>query len=243
MHTCRTFFLAALGFITLYAAPTRAQDSDNVPKVNSDAKRVAIVPLGNKDGTDGAREKSMTALRTLLENQNYRVVEGDTVKKAYEEATGETPGVKDKLLTLRDKDLLAVGRTLKVDFVIAANLRWHTKSIYVFPTLRTKADCTVDALVVDVAKAEVVIEKTNIQRNSENKNAAAGVIAVLGGLGYGAISGGPKTPPQTVSAVNALYVALEEFVGTKKGPHKINEDKKPAKIAKQGKTNAKSEDK
>ncbi len=229
MPTRRTFCLAALGLVALSAFPARAQDANESPRVSSDAKRVAIVPFGNRDGTDGARDKSLTALRTLLEKQNYRVIEGDTVKKAYEEASGETAGVKDKLLTLRDKDLLEVGRALKVDFVVAANLRWHTKSIYVFPTLRTKADCTVDALVVDVAKAEVVIEKTNIQRNSENKNSAAGVVAVLGGLGYGAISGGPKTPPQTVSAVNALYAALEDFIGTKKGPHKIDEDKKVSK--------------
>ena len=217
---CLTVLLTAwmLGLAGLTAS--RADDTVTVP---ADAPRVAVVPFGNQDGTDGAREKCAAALRTFIEKRGYRVVEGDWVKKAYEDATGETPGSKDKTLTLRDKDLLKVGRALKVDYVIGANLKWHTKSIYVFPTLRTKAECAVDALVVNVGKAEVVLEKHDIKKNSENKNQAAGVVAVLGGLGYGAISGGPKTPPQTKAGVNALYTALEEFVGVSSGPRKISD--------------------
>ena len=219
------FWLACAAWMLCACTLSRAQDT---PVVASDAPRVAVIPFGNMDGTDGAREKCAAALRTFLEKRGYRVIEGDSVKRAYEEATGETPGAKDKMLTLRDKDLLKVGRSLKVDYVIGANLHWHTKSIYVFPTLRTKADCAVDALVVNVEKAEVTLDKHDVKKDSENKNQAAGVAAVLGGLGYGAISGGPKTPPQTKAGVTALYAALEEFVGVSSGPRKISdkEDKK-----------------
>lgn len=212
--------------LLLMALPLAARADDDPPSVSSDAKKVAVIPLGNKDGTDGAREKTAAALRTFLEKHGYRVIEGDSVKKAYEEAAGETPGAKDKLLTLRDKDLLKVGRALKVDYVVAGNLTWHTKSIYVFPSLRTKADCTADGMVVDVEKAEVTVDKRHINKDSENKNTAAGVVAVLGGLGYGVLSGGPKTPPQTVAGVKAIYAALEEFLGATTGPHKIEDDDK-----------------
>lgn len=219
-YVCLTVLLMV--WMLAFAGLTMSRADDEV-KVSADAPRVAVIPFGNQDGTDGAREKCASALRIFIEKRGYRVVEGESVKKAYEDATGETPGSKDKMLTLRDKDLLKVGRTLKVDYVIGANLKWHTKSIYVFPTLRTKADCSVDALVVNVSKAEVVLDKHDVKKDSENKNAAAGVAAVLGGLGYGAISGGPKTPPQTKAGVTALYTALEEFVGTSSGPRKIND--------------------
>ena len=219
-------WMACAVWMLCAVAMSRAQDA---PTVASDAPRVAVIPFGNMDGTDGAREKCAAALRTLIEKRGYRVLEGDSVKKAYEEATGETPGAKDKMLTLRDKDLLKVGRALKVDYVIAANLKWHTKSVYVFPTLRTKADCSVDALVVNVEKAEVTLDKHDVKKDSENKNAAAGVAAVLVGLGYGAISGGPKTPPQTKAGVNALYAALEDFIGVSNGPRKISDKDEKSK--------------
>ena len=77
--------------------------------------------------------------------------------------------------------------------------------------------------MVNVDKSEVTLDKHDVKKDSENKNSAAGVVAVLGGLGYGAISGGPKTPPQTKAGVNALYTALEEFVGVASGPRKIND--------------------
>ncbi len=213
-------WLACAAWLLCAGVASRAQDT---PTLASDAPRVAVVPFGNMDGTDGAREKCAAALRTFMEKRGYRVIEGDSVKKAYEDATGETPGAKDKILTLRDKDLLKIGRALKVDYVVGANMKWHTKSIYVFPTLRTKADCTVDALVVNVEKAEVTLDKHGVTKDSENKNQIAGVAAVLGGLGYGAISGGPKTPPQTKAGVTALYTALEEFVGVSSGPRKISD--------------------
>lgn len=220
MISRRTALLAALVFA---AMPLCALADDDSPNIAADAKKVAVIPLGNKDGTDGAREKTASGLRKLLEKRGFRVLEGDSVKKAYEDSVGETPGAKDKLLTLRDKDLLKVGRALKVDYVIAGNLVWHTKSIYVFPSLRTKADCTADGMVVDVSKAEVIVEKHEVKRDSENKNTAAGVASVVFGLGYGVLSGGPKTPPQAVSGIKALYAALEEFLTDPKGPHKIDE--------------------
>ena len=125
--------MALMAWILFVAGLSATRADDPPANVPADAPRVAVIPFGNSEGTDGAREKCASALRTFIEKRGYRVVEGDEVKRAYDAATGETSGSKDKMLTLRDKDLLKVGRALKVNFVIGANLKWHTKSIYVFP--------------------------------------------------------------------------------------------------------------
>lgn len=216
--------LLYISLLLIVARPMMAQ-SQAAPQESADeVKRVAVVPLGNKDGTDGARERSAVALRKLLEKSGYKVIEGDSVRQAYEEIVGETPGMRDKLIVMRDRDLLKIGRKLKVDFVVAVNAVWHTKSIYVFPTLRTKATCTVDAMLIDVSQAVVEIDRKNVTRDSENKNTAAAVASAVTYLGAGVVSGGPKTPPQILAATKAMYAALEEFLTPKLERRKIDGD-------------------
>ncbi len=210
--------------LALAGAPSIARAQDDATNLQPDIKKVAVIPIGNKDGTEGAREKTAVALRKFLERKGCKIIEGESVRKAYEEIVGETPGTRDKLVALNDKDLLRVGRSLNVDYIVALNLRWHTKSIYVFPTLRTKADCTADAVVVDVARSEVTLDKRNVKADSENKNLGAAVAAAFTYLGAGAVSGGPKTPPQTLSGVKAVYAALEPFLVPATIPRKIESD-------------------
>lgn len=199
----------------------RQEEGNNLPP---DVRKVAVIPLGNMDGTTGAREKTAVALRKFLERKGCKIIEGESVRKAYEEIVGETPGSRDKLIPMNDKDILKVGRSLNVDYILAVNLKWHTKSIYVFPTLRTKADCTADAIVVDVARAEVTLDRRNVKADSENKNLGSAVAAAFTYLSAGAVSGGPKTPPQTLAGVKAVYASLEPFLVPATLPRKIDTD-------------------
>jgi len=203
-------------------APAVARAQDNGAPAEQEPKRVAVIPLGNKDGTETAREHTAVALRKFLEKRGCRVIEGESVRKAFEEAAGETPGMKDKLISLNERELLKVGRALNVDYVVALNLKWHTKSIYVFPTLRTKADCVADGMIIDVAKSEVALDRRNVRADSENKNMASAVAAAFTYLGAGAVSGGPKTPPQTIAGVKAVYADLEDFLKPPTSPRKID---------------------
>ncbi|MFZ4507216.1 MAG: hypothetical protein ACOYON_05900 [Fimbriimonas sp.] len=184
-------------------------------------RQVALLPWALKDGTETADKTARDMVRTLLEKSNYEVLPEVRTKTAWEEGLklspikGELEG-KDALPELPGaKDLLALGKLMGVDLVCAGRAVWHTKSVWVGLGPKTKADCTVDVLIVDVKKEEVVLDAKGIKSDSTKKEKGLETAgALLLSFGITGLSGGPKTPHQQRAAQNAISLAMEPWLRT-----------------------------
>ena len=120
------------------------------------------------------------------------------------------------------QELLRLGKAMGVDFVTAGRAKWHTRSIWVGLGPKTKATCTVDLIIIDVNKAEVVLEAKNVSADSHKRETTAEIAAtILINIGFTALSGGPKTPHQQKSARAAISEAMEPWLKINVRPQSI----------------------
>jgi hypothetical protein len=222
---------AALGLLQTPSSPQPIQDPAST-SVGS-TRKVALLPWCLKDGTDTAMETARDVTHKLFEGVNYEVLPEVRTKTVWEDDMG-FPKLK---LTANGseaypdlpspKELLALGQKMNVDIVCAGRARWHTKSIWVSMGPKTKADCTVDVLIVDVAKQEVVLDAKEIKSDSTRKEQALetfGSLFIAGGITM--FSGGPKTPHQKHAAANAIALAMAPWLQTAaQSSHKIIDSK------------------
>jgi hypothetical protein len=114
-----------------------------------------------------------------------------------------------------DVVMLALGKALGADIVCAGNARWHTKSVWVTLGPKTKADCTVDVMIVNVKSEEIEQDAKNVKADSTRKEAGLETAAsLLISMGFTALSGGPKTPHQQRAAQIAIGLAMEPWLKT-----------------------------
>ncbi|CAN5458029.1 hypothetical protein BH11ARM2_BH11ARM2_17630 [soil metagenome] len=179
---------------------------------------IAVLPIAMKEGTETARETVQKTFKDLLEKSGNQIVEGPSVVAAWQNL-GQKPFDEDiegdetypEMPT--PKDLLSLGKKLKVDYVLASRLKWHTKSVWVGLGPKTKADCTIDVTIVDVKKSEISLNATDVKTDStkkENGLAAAGALLVT--PLFTVVSGGPKTPHQQRAGQLAVAKALEPWL-------------------------------
>lgn len=187
----------------------------------SGAPKVAIIPWGFNGGTETAVETAQKALIKLFEKQGYEALPQAQVNSCWKNDLGhDIPSTEaseqDPVVPLpTPKEALEVGRKLGADFVCAGRLRWHTKSIWVGLGPKTKADATIDTFLVDVAKQEVILEAKEAKSGSIRKEKGLETAAaIFVSFGVTAFSGGPKTPHQQQSAVQAIAVAFDPWVKT-----------------------------
>jgi hypothetical protein len=184
-------------------------------------RRVALLPWTLRDGTETAQKTARDMVQTLFEKVNYEVVPPVRTKTIWEEQLGNAKvvDVVDSKGTYPElpsaKSLLALGRKMGVDLVCAGRASWHTKSVWVALGPKTKADCTVDVIIVDVAKEEVALDAKGVK--SDNTRTEKGIetaASLFISMGFTALSGGPKTPHQQKSAQNAISLAMEPWLKT-----------------------------
>jgi hypothetical protein len=121
------------------------------------------------------------------------------------------------------KDMLALGKSLGVDYVVAYKCKWHAKTIVQILGLKTKADCESTFVIVDVKKAEVVYNPGPIKVDSEKKfsgSEVAGTLLLTPLVTFA--SGGPKTPHMKRAAQASVLTALEEWAKI----HRPNQNRK-----------------
>ena len=183
-------------------------------------RTVAIVPWTLSKGTKTAEKTAKDTVVALFTGAGQTVVPesvtNDFWVKEFGSARethvytkeGEAPA---PLPT--PQELLKLGRAMGVDFVTAGRAKWHTRSIWVGLGPKTKATCTVDMIIIDVNKAEIVLEAKNVSADSHKRETAAETAAaILINIGFTALSGGPKTPHQQKSARTAISEAMEPWL-------------------------------
>lgn len=210
--------------VTLAIFGTQTQTQTTPPQEKAGpapVRRVALIPWSLRDGTDTAQKTAREMVQSLFEKVNFEVVPPVRTKTIWEEDMG-MPRLKE-VVTGKDtypdlpspKDLLALGKKMQVDLVCVGRASWHTKSVWVTLGPKTKADCTIDMLIIDVAKEEVVLDAKGVKSDSTRTEKGIETAASLFiSMGFTALSGGPKTPHQQKSAQNAISLAMEPWLKT-----------------------------
>ena len=175
-------------------------------------RTVALVPLSMIKGTDGAKKSTREYLESVLTKSGFEIVPQARTVAAWSEM-GCAPFDEEKAKELpamaTDKELLALGEKMDVDFVITGRATWHTRSIWVSLGPKTKSDCTVDLMIVDVRKKEVALDAKAVKMDSTAKESAGATAAsVLVTPLFTALSGGPKTPHESRAGALAIAKAI-----------------------------------
>src|SRR5205823_6457464 len=100
---------------------------------------------------------------------------------------------------------------------------WHTKSVWIGLGPKTKSDCTVDVLIVDVRSEEVALDAKQVKMDSTAKEdtlKALGSVFVSGL--FTVVSGGPKTPHEQRAVQLATAKAMEPWLIQHLKPAKID---------------------
>jgi hypothetical protein len=169
--------------------------------------------------TDSARETAKNTIQAVFTKTNYEILPETRAKRIWEEEMGRpaldlTPVGENDLKPLpTPKDLLELGQRMGATLVCAGRAKWHTKSIWVSLGPKTKADCTVDLILVDVAAKEVVFQADGVKADStKSESGLESAGAILVSMGITSLSGGPKTPHQKRAAAVAILSAFEPWM-------------------------------
>ena len=208
----------SLMYAVLLAACTAAAIAQDKPKT------IAVLPFAMAKGTDGAKKATKDYLNDVLTKAGFEIVSEARTTTAWK-GLGQTVDYDDKkdLPPLPPaKALLALGEKMGTDYVLAARAMWHTKSVWVSLGPKTKSDCTVDMMIVDVGKKEVALDAKGVKMDSTAKEdalKAAGTI-LLTPL-FTVVSGGPKTPHETRAGVLAVAKAISPWLPISQAGKKI----------------------
>ena len=212
--------------------PCSAQNAqDNKPIDESSEARadtpetVAVLPWIYENGTPGARIAAKEFLETTLtksqffREDSFQMIPDARVTMTWTTDIRHDPGSKRTGLPT-PKDLLKLGEKLGADWVITGHALWHTRSVWIGLGPKTKSDCTVDMMIVDVRKKELSLDARNVKMASaprENPLKAATTI-LLGFVGakglfsstlpLTVLSGGPKTPCERSAVQSAIAKAI-----------------------------------
>ncbi len=219
--------LLAAGLIIAALSPSAWSQEPSVPKC-------AIMPvifLEKNDTCDNATAKGtvMAAINADLEKAGIEAMSPANAKAVYTAETGKA--IYDSLPT--PAEMLIIGRKLKAKYVMAAKLKWDVTSKWVALGPKTKAYATVDMLVIDTDKQEIVINSQGVKADStkieKSWETAASLLVTMGATVF---SGGPKTPHMERSGVVAVLKAMEPWLSTLNAPSKkiVLDDARGAKL-------------
>ena len=218
---CYRLYVAALSVCALSLALSCARAQSPAPD------RVAILPWVFELGTSGAQASAKGFLSAVLLKARLEELPQARTTLMWEDGMGKKHDAKRATLP-KSAELLKLGQKLDVDWVIAGRAKWHTRSLWVGMGPKTKSDCTVDMLIVDVRKQVVALDAKAVKMDStakENTLKAVGAI-VLTPL-FTVVSGGPKTPHEQRAVQLAIAKAIQPWLATRvESAHKIDADDK-----------------
>jgi|GEM_PF-701624 len=218
--------------IVLSATPCLAQElqsnkSSNEPTHTPEI--VAILPWVYENGTTGSRAAVKEYLETSLKkslyfrDDSFSIIPEKQVVFAWTHDLGQDIETQKTSLP-SPKELLKLGQKLRADWVISGHAIWHTRSVWIGLGPKTKSDCIVDMVIVDVKKRELSLDARKVKMDSaprENpiKAATTILLGVAGAKGlfssalpFTLVSGGPKTPPEMSAGQSAVAKAIRPWL-------------------------------
>lgn len=229
----RIFVLAVL-LVFGGLVPCLAQDSQEASSLEEPAavfehtpETVAILPWVYEQGTIGAQNTAREYLQTILtkslyfREDSFLIVPEERVIQVWTADMGLAPA-SERTSVPEARELLKLGQKLEVDWVITGHARWHTRSVWIGLGPKTKSDCTVDMVIVDVKKKELSLDARKVKldsapREDPLKAATVVLLGLAGGrlittLPLTVISGGPKTPREQNAVQAAIATAIRPWL-------------------------------
>lgn len=205
------------------------------------SETVAILPWIYEKGTRGAQKTAQEFLEAVLtqslffRENSFQIIPEARVTQVWIQDLGHDPAQKRNVLPT-PRELLKLGEKLGVDWVITGHAVWHTRSIWIGLGPKTKSDCTVDLVIVDVKKKEVSLDARRVTMDSTAKEdpLKAATTLLLGlarvesqfflTLPLTVVSGGPKTPREQRAVQLAIAKAIQPWIVLHPQNKKIDTD-------------------
>jgi hypothetical protein len=198
-------FALTIGMLSVPAVVLGQEKIDTgAPPAALHVETMAILPWHYAQGTDGAVKTAKEFLATLMEKSQVDTTSEVLTTAGWKAANGS--GWDDRKEELPTPDeMLRTGKKLGVDWVMAGRARWHTKSVWIGTGPKTKSDCTVDALIVDVQSGRVALNARGVRMDD-----TAQVIYSTPPI----VSDQPKTPHEQRAVQLAEAKALQPWLAT-----------------------------
>lgn len=224
----RTWFLALLLCVNWAFAQQKVEDDKSAApaqKAEIRVPKIAVYPWCFAENERGTNEQAVRSVQELLhksfENRaGMEIISEARCRTAWLQLgnddiplTVEEPGQLPRLPSA--KKLLEFGEALGADYVCTGTVAWRVRSVWVGLGPKTKAEATVNVVIIDVKRKEIVLEARDFSSGSnkaEKWYETAGALLVSWGITL--FSGGPKTPHMQRAGVIAVGAAIEPFFNT-----------------------------
>lgn len=212
---------------SLVAAPAQQKIEDDTPakpaqKTEIYVPKIAVYPWSFAENERGTNEQAVRSVQDLLRKSFENRAGMEIIPEARCRAAWMQLGNEDYPLTVEDpgqlprlpspKKLLEFGEALGADYVCAGTVAWRVRSVWVGLGPKTKAEATVNVIIIDVKRKEIVLDVRDFSSGSskaEKWYETAGALLVSWGITL--FSGGPKTPHMQRAGVIAVGAAIEPF--------------------------------
>lgn len=224
---CRIWLLALLlGVNWAFAQQKIEDDTPAAPaqKTEIQVPKIAVYPWCFAENERGTNEQAVRSVQELLRKSFENRAGMEIIPEARCRAAWIQLGNEDIPLTVEDpgqlprlpsaKKLLEFGEVLGADYVCAGTVAWRVRSVWVGLGPKTKAEATVNVIIIDVKRKEIVLDARDFSSGSnkaEKWYETAGALLVSWGITL--FSGGPKTPHMQRAGVIAVGAAIEPFFG------------------------------
>lgn len=199
-----------------------APTSTPAQKTEIQVPKIAVYPWCFAENERGTNEQAMRSVQELLRKSFENRAGMEVIPEARCRAAWIQLGNEDIPLTVEDpgqlprlpsaKKLLEFGEALGADYVCAGTVAWRVRSVWVGLGPKTKAEATVNVIIIDVKRKEIVLDVRDFSSGSnkaEKWYETAGALLVSWGITL--FSGGPKTPHMQRAGVIAVGAAIEPF--------------------------------
>jgi len=222
----RRILLLALLFSVNWAFAQQKIEDDTpaapAQKTEIQVPKIAVYPWCFAENERGTNEQAVRSVQELLRKSFENRAGMEIIPEARCRAAWIQLGNEDIPLTVEDpgqlprlpsaKKLLEFGEVLGADYVCAGTVAWRVRSVWVGLGPKTKAEATVNVIIIDVKRKEIVLDVRDFSSGSskaEKWYETAGALLVSWGITL--FSGGPKTPHMQRAGIVAVGAAIEPF--------------------------------
>ena len=177
---------------------------------------IVFVPLEISGGKGVAKEKLPEVYQSVFTTEGFQVVMGQPV-----EATMQKLNIRIGGGMPTNKELLDLGQNLKVDYVLAAVIAVKTKRVWVMLVPQAKSTVTIDTVIVDVKKAEVVYDPKNKIGTSHGGSDLQKGVGLLVYWPAALFMGGSQKKEEMKAAERVVKPAYEDFFASLRAGQKI----------------------
>ena len=199
--------LATFGAILLCATGLPRAFAQQIDRGTLAAYPILFSP---KNGTEASRATAVHSVKEILQKAGYTLTSNEVAHNTWRRLKLPAPTMN----TLsRRRDIVRFGKEMKVRYVVATTVYFHSRSIWVNLGPKTISTATVGITITDIGVGKVVYRKRGVEGRSDEKESTLKVIGdVLLTPLVTMVSGGPKTPHEQRAAQIAVARALRGWL-------------------------------